>query len=163
MRTSHCLINANEAPLDLDNAHLINLISHESWRGSSVSGLIEINKSFERSGGWWLPLLPAANIDGGLQNLTYSPPLKKLIDRSPFGASTTLPMGSAIAADNLEALIEAEKAAGIEPDPHVAAFMKANTLEGKAESIHTEFILHILGLNVCADTLVSSRHAPIPD
>ena len=67
-----------------------------------------------------------------------------------------------IAADNLEALKEAEKAAGIEPDPHVAAFMKANTLEGKAESIHTEFILHILGLNVCADTLVSSRGFTLP-
>ena len=67
-----------------------------------------------------------------------------------------------IAADNLEALTEAEKAAGIEPDPHVAAFMKANTLEGKAENIHTEFILHILGLNVCADTLVSSGDSPIP-
>lgn len=64
------------------------------------------------------------------------------------------------AADNLEALQEAEKAAGIEPDPHVAAFMKANTLEGKAESIHTEFVLHILGLNVCADTLVSLRDFP---
>lgn len=61
------------------------------------------------------------------------------------------------ASDNLEALQEAEKAAGIEPDPHVAAFMKANTLEGKAESIHTEFILHILGLNVCADTMVSLK------
>ncbi|KAK9865807.1 hypothetical protein WJX84_001141 [Apatococcus fuscideae] len=65
--------------------------------------------------------------------------------------------GAGSRGDNLEALKEAEKAAGIEPDPHVAAFMKANTLEGKAESIHTEFILHILGLNVCADTLVGSQ------
>ena len=32
--------------------------------------------------------------------------------------------------------------------------MKANAIEGKRESIETEYVLHILGLGVCADTLV---------
>lgn len=36
--------------------------------------------------------------------------------------------------------------------------MKANTLEGKRESVHTDFIMHSLGLGVCADTLVSMLH-----
>lgn len=32
--------------------------------------------------------------------------------------------------------------------------MKANAIEGKRESIETDYVLHILGLGVCADTLV---------
>ena len=32
--------------------------------------------------------------------------------------------------------------------------MKANAIQGKRESIETEYVLHILGLSVCADTLV---------
>lgn len=48
-----------------------------------------------------------------------------------------------------------EKEQGIEVDPELAAFMRANQLEGKRENVQTEFILHMLGLNVCADTLVS--------
>ena len=54
----------------------------------------------------------------------------------------------------MEALKKAEQGQGLEPDPELAAFMKANTLEGKRESIHTEFILRIMGLDVCADTQV---------
>lgn len=48
-----------------------------------------------------------------------------------------------------------EKERGIEPDPDIDAFMKADAIEGKRESIETEYVLHILGLNVCADTMVS--------
>lgn len=47
-----------------------------------------------------------------------------------------------------------EKAQGIVPDPEIAAFMKANAIEGKRESIETDYVMHILGLNICADTLV---------
>ena len=50
-----------------------------------------------------------------------------------------------------------EKERGIEPDPDIDAFMKADAIEGKRESIETEYVLHILGLNVCADTMVSSN------
>ena len=54
----------------------------------------------------------------------------------------------------MEALKKAEQEKGLAPDPELAAFMKANTLEGKRESIHTEYVLRTMGLDVCADTLV---------
>lgn len=49
---------------------------------------------------------------------------------------------------------QAEREQGIKPDPYLAAFMKANTLEGKRESIHTEYLLRTMGLGVCSDTQV---------
>jgi hypothetical protein len=54
----------------------------------------------------------------------------------------------------LEELKRLEKEKGIEPDPEIHAYMKANTIEGKREGIETDYVLHILGLGVCADTLV---------
>ena len=57
-------------------------------------------------------------------------------------------------ADELTELRRLEKEKGIQPDPEIDAFMKANAIEGKRESIETEYVLHILGLGVCADTLV---------
>lgn len=64
-------------------------------------------------------------------------------------------------AGDLDQLREAEREKGIEPDPQLAAFMKANTLEGKRESVHTEFIMRTLGLTVCADTMVWHDYCPI--
>lgn len=55
----------------------------------------------------------------------------------------------------LEELRSVEKERGIQPDPDIDAFMKAAAIEGKRENIKTEFILHILGLNVCSETMVS--------
>ena len=57
-------------------------------------------------------------------------------------------------AEELTELRRLEKEKGISPDPEIDAFMKANAIEGKRESIETEYVLHILGLGVCADTLV---------
>lgn len=59
-------------------------------------------------------------------------------------------------ADELQELRRLEKEKGIQPDPEIDAFMKANAIEGKRESIETEYVLHILGLGVCADTLVKT-------
>ena len=53
-----------------------------------------------------------------------------------------------------------EKEKGISPDPENDAFMKANAIEGKREGIETEYVLHILGLGVCADTLVHALDTP---
>ena len=64
------------------------------------------------------------------------------------------------AAEELQELGRREKEQGIEPDPEIDAFMKANAIEGKRESIETEYVLHILGLAICADTLVSSQSRP---
>lgn len=57
----------------------------------------------------------------------------------------------------LQELRKRESEQKIEPDPEIDAFMKANAIEGKRESIETDYVLHVLGLNVCADTMVSHR------
>ena len=51
-------------------------------------------------------------------------------------------------AEDMEELRRREKAAGIEPDWDIDAYMKALTLQGKRQSVQTEYILSILGLDV---------------
>ena len=46
---------------------------------------------------------------------------------------------------------EAEKTAGRKPDPAMDAFLKAQTLEGGDESIVTDYMLKLLGLDVSLD------------
>lgn len=58
----------------------------------------------------------------------------------------------------LRELQRLEKEQGIEPDPEIDAFMKANAIEGKREGIETDYVLHVLGLTICADTLVRPEH-----
>ena len=48
-----------------------------------------------------------------------------------------------------------EKEMGIEPEWNVDALMKAETLEGNRTSITTEFVIRMLGLGICSDTMVS--------
>ena len=43
---------------------------------------------------------------------------------------------------------QAEKASGRAGDPQMDAFLKAQTVEGASESIVTEYMLKILGLDV---------------
>ncbi|WMV33991.1 hypothetical protein MTR67_027376, partial [Solanum verrucosum] len=45
-----------------------------------------------------------------------------------------------------------EKEADIKPDPDVDIFMKAASIEGQDASVVTDYILKILGLDICADT-----------
>ncbi|KAF8387704.1 hypothetical protein HHK36_026358 [Tetracentron sinense] len=47
-----------------------------------------------------------------------------------------------------------EKQAGIVPDPDVDTYMKAISVEGLERTLQTDYILKILGLDICADTLV---------
>ncbi|XAR52749.1 Xenobiotic-transporting ATPase [Bertholletia excelsa] len=47
-----------------------------------------------------------------------------------------------------------EKQAGIRPDPDIDAYMKATSIEGQKTILQTDYILKILGLDICADTLV---------
>ncbi|CAI5462796.1 unnamed protein product [Closterium sp. Yama58-4] len=51
---------------------------------------------------------------------------------------------------------EKEKEAGITPDPIMQQMMRAMALEGSLTSVLTDYIVHILGLDVCADTVVGS-------
>ncbi|XP_059648379.1 pleiotropic drug resistance protein 3-like [Cornus florida] len=47
-----------------------------------------------------------------------------------------------------------EKQAGVVPDPEIDTYMKAISVEGQKETLQTDYILKILGLDTCADTLV---------
>ncbi|KAE8056422.1 hypothetical protein FH972_013197 [Carpinus fangiana] len=57
----------------------------------------------------------------------------------------------------LAELSRREKAANIKPDPDIDIYMKAASLEGQEASVVTDYILKILGLEVCADTLVGDE------
>nr|CAB3468469.1 unnamed protein product [Digitaria exilis] len=56
--------------------------------------------------------------------------------------------------DLLCELLRREKAANIKPDADLDAFMKAAVLGGQEANVVTEYMLKILGLEVCADTMV---------
>ncbi|CAN4094855.1 unnamed protein product [Withania somnifera] len=50
-----------------------------------------------------------------------------------------------------------EKAAKIKPDPDIDIFMKAAATEEQAASFVTDYVLKLLGLDVCADTMVGDE------
>ncbi|XP_021277774.1 pleiotropic drug resistance protein 2-like [Herrania umbratica] len=54
----------------------------------------------------------------------------------------------------LAELSRREKEAGIKPDPEIDAFMKATAMAGQETSLITDYVLKILGLDICADILV---------
>ncbi|KAK1591597.1 hypothetical protein Q3G72_010173 [Acer saccharum] len=59
--------------------------------------------------------------------------------------------------DRAEIMMEVskrEKQAEIVPDPDIDAYMKAISVEGLKSTLQTDYILKILGLDVCADTMV---------
>ncbi|KAM6592902.1 hypothetical protein CsatA_000605 [Cannabis sativa] len=47
-----------------------------------------------------------------------------------------------------------EKELGIKPDPQIDAFMKATAISGQKTSLVTDYVLKILGLDICADIMV---------
>ncbi|ESQ52364.1 hypothetical protein EUTSA_v10016144mg [Eutrema salsugineum] len=49
-----------------------------------------------------------------------------------------------------------EKDGGIIPDPEVDAYMKAISVKGLKRSLQTDYILKILGLDICAETLIGN-------
>ncbi|CAA7042180.1 unnamed protein product [Microthlaspi erraticum] len=49
-----------------------------------------------------------------------------------------------------------EKDGGITPDPEVDAYMKAISVKGLKRSLQTDYILKILGLDICAETLTGN-------
>ncbi|RDX73571.1 ABC transporter G family member 39, partial [Mucuna pruriens] len=59
-----------------------------------------------------------------------------------------------------EALVELsrrEREAGIKPDPEIDAFMKATALSGQKTSLVTDYVLKILGLDICAEIMVGNE------
>ncbi|XP_010553380.1 PREDICTED: ABC transporter G family member 39-like isoform X2 [Tarenaya hassleriana] len=59
--------------------------------------------------------------------------------------------------DLLAELSRREKEAGIKPDPEIDAFMKSTAIAGQETSLVTDYILKILGLDICADILVGDE------
>lgn len=59
--------------------------------------------------------------------------------------------------DMLAELSRREKEANIKPDPDIDVYMKAAAAEGQESSVVTDYILKILGLEVCADTMVGDE------
>ncbi|XP_038993312.1 ABC transporter G family member 39-like isoform X1 [Hibiscus syriacus] len=57
----------------------------------------------------------------------------------------------------LKELSKREKEAGIKPDPEIDAFMKATAMAGQKTSLVTDYVLKILGLEICSDTLVGDE------
>ncbi|CAI5487608.1 unnamed protein product [Closterium sp. Naga37s-1] len=64
--------------------------------------------------------------------------------------------GPAYRKDLVREVEEKEKETGTTPDPIMQQMMRAMALEGNATSVLTDYIVHILGLDVCADTVVGS-------
>ncbi|XP_044505622.1 ABC transporter G family member 39-like isoform X2 [Mangifera indica] len=57
----------------------------------------------------------------------------------------------------LAELTRREKEAGIQPDPEIDMFMKATAVAGQRTSLVTDYILKILGLDMCADTIIGDN------
>lgn len=53
-------------------------------------------------------------------------------------------------------LVKLEKEKNIRPDPEIDAFMKASSVGGKKHSISTDYVLKVLGLDVCSETIVGN-------
>ncbi|KAJ8497976.1 hypothetical protein OPV22_008528 [Ensete ventricosum] len=57
----------------------------------------------------------------------------------------------------LTELARREKAANIKPDPDIDVFMKAASVGGQESNLITDYVLKILGLEVCSDTMVGDE------
>ncbi|KAG6487497.1 pleiotropic drug resistance protein 2-like [Zingiber officinale] len=57
----------------------------------------------------------------------------------------------------LSELSRRERDAGIKPDPEIDAFMKAAAVEGQRTNVSTDYVLKVLGLDICADILVGDQ------
>ncbi|XP_062165227.1 pleiotropic drug resistance protein 1-like [Alnus glutinosa] len=59
--------------------------------------------------------------------------------------------------DMLVELLRREKEANIKPDPDIDILMKAASVEGHEANVMTDYIIKILGLEICADTMVGDE------
>ncbi|KAF8011668.1 hypothetical protein BT93_J2067 [Corymbia citriodora subsp. variegata] len=59
--------------------------------------------------------------------------------------------------DMLAELSRREKAANIKPDPDIDVYMKAVAMPGQEANVVTDYVLKILGLEACADTMVGNQ------
>ncbi|GFY93424.1 pleiotropic drug resistance 6 [Actinidia rufa] len=66
-------------------------------------------------------------------------------------------LGVGMRYEMLMELLRREKEAGIKPDPEIDAFMKATAVSGQETSLGTDYMIKILGLDICADILVGDE------
>ncbi|KAH9321631.1 hypothetical protein KI387_016270, partial [Taxus chinensis] len=59
--------------------------------------------------------------------------------------------------DLLREISRREKQEGIKPDPDVDLYMKQTAIEGQQTSFVTDYVLKLLGLDICADTIVGNQ------
>ncbi|XP_010535889.1 PREDICTED: ABC transporter G family member 38 [Tarenaya hassleriana] len=59
--------------------------------------------------------------------------------------------------DMLVELLRREKNLNIKPDPYLDALMKVSVMKGHKEDVVTDYVLKILGLDICADTIVGNN------
>ncbi|GKE19221.1 pleiotropic drug resistance protein 1-like protein, partial [Tanacetum coccineum] len=59
--------------------------------------------------------------------------------------------------DMLAELSRRERDANIKPDPDLDVFMKAASTSGQEENVVTDYTLKLLGLDICADTMVGDQ------
>ncbi|KAK2969189.1 hypothetical protein RJ640_025902 [Escallonia rubra] len=59
-------------------------------------------------------------------------------------------------AEYMKDLTRLERERNIRPSPEIDAFMKASSVGGRKHSVSTDYILKVLGLDVCSDTLVGN-------
>ncbi|XP_050239632.1 pleiotropic drug resistance protein 3-like isoform X3 [Quercus robur] len=57
-------------------------------------------------------------------------------------------------ADIMMEVSRREKEEGIVPDPDIDTYMKAISVEGQKRNLQTDYVLKILGLDICSDTMV---------
>ncbi|KAJ1267717.1 hypothetical protein BS78_07G078800 [Paspalum vaginatum] len=57
-------------------------------------------------------------------------------------------------AEIMKEVLRREKEAGITPDPDIDMYMKATSIEGLERSMQTDYIMKIMGLDICADIMV---------
>ncbi|XP_073306955.1 pleiotropic drug resistance protein 3-like isoform X1 [Primulina huaijiensis] len=55
--------------------------------------------------------------------------------------------------DIMQELSKREKAAGIIPDPDIDTYMKAISIEGQRRNLQTDYVLKILGMDMCSDVI----------
>ncbi|XP_010273227.1 PREDICTED: ABC transporter G family member 39-like [Nelumbo nucifera] len=65
--------------------------------------------------------------------------------------------GAGYRKDVLMELERREKTQSIKPDPYIDLFMKAAAIEGQKSSIMTDYIIKLLGLDICADIIVGDE------
>ncbi|XBI06754.1 ABC transporter G family member 51 [Aegilops tauschii subsp. strangulata] len=56
----------------------------------------------------------------------------------------------------LKELVNLEQERGMRPSPEIDAFMKTASVGGDKHNLVTDYVLRVLGLDICADTLVGS-------